>query len=148
MAASRKRVARSAQPLGTPSLIEHLREQVQDAVRQLPGVERRKMLVSIGWMVNQRTFALVNRQARIVVRLAQESARQELLALDGAEPWQFGKRKPLRDWLLLPEAMHDDAEALQAWLKRAWTLAREAGPKPKRRKAAVSRSRRPVRARA
>ena len=84
-------------------------------------------------MVNARTFALVSRQARIVVRLTEESAQQELLALDGAEPWQIGKRKLMRDWLLLPEAMHDDPDAMQEWLKRAWTEARAAGPRPKRK---------------
>ena len=136
MAAARKRAA--AQALGTPTLIEHLREQVQDAVQRLAGVERRKLLVSIGWMVNARTFALVSRQARIIVRLTDPAAQQALLALDGAEPWQIGKRKPMQDWLQLPEAMHDDPEALREWLALAWAQAREAGPKrkaAKRRKA-------------
>lgn len=134
MATARKRAARKAQATGTPSLIEHLREQIQEAVGRLPGVERRKMLVSIGWMVNARTFTLVSRQARIIVRLTDPSAQEELLALDGAERWQIGKRKPLRDWLQLPETMHDDPETLREWLQRAWALARESGPASKRRK--------------
>lgn len=100
----------------------YLREQVQEAVAGLARVGRKKMLVSVGWTVNDRTFALVSRQGRIVVRLPDANVEEALLALDGAEPWRFGKRAPPRGWLLLPEAMHDDAEALKVWLRRAWEL--------------------------
>jgi TfoX/Sxy family transcriptional regulator of competence genes len=84
------------------------------------------MLVSIGWTVNDRVFALVSRQARVIVRLPDESAQRELLAIEGAGPWKFGTRAPPRGWLQLPESMHDDREALETWLHRAWQLGRDA----------------------
>jgi TfoX/Sxy family transcriptional regulator of competence genes len=109
-----------------------LRELVQEAVAGLAGVGRRKMLVSVGWAVKDRVFALVSRQGRIIVRLHDERAERELLDMDGAEPWKFGTRAPPRGWVQLPEGMHEDASALREWLGRAWSLGREAPPAAKR----------------
>ena len=111
-----------AGPKAPESLLEFLREQVQEAVRELAGVGRKKLLVSLGWTVKDRTFALVSRQGRVVVRLPEASVEAALLAMEGAEPWKFGTRAPPRGWVQLPEAMHDDAEALRLWLRRAWEL--------------------------
>ena len=110
------------------SLLEYLREQLQELVGGLAGVSRKKMLVSVGWAVNDRTFALVSRQGRVVVRLPDAGAEQELLAIEGAEPWKFGTRAPPRGWVQLPEAMHDDAEELRGWLRRAWELNASGAP--------------------
>jgi len=117
------------------SLIAYLNDVVGEAVCSLAGVGRRKLLVSTGWSVNERVFALVSRQGRIVVRLPDDAAVAELLALDGAEPWKYGTRAPPRGWVQLPEVMHEDAPALQAWLQRAWQLGRDAPAKPKRKRA-------------
>ena len=114
------------------SLLEYLREQVQDAVGGLANVGRKKLLVSVGWTVNDRTFALVSRQGRVVVRIPNASVEQHLLALDGAEPWKFGKRAAPRGWVQLPEAMNDDAKELRAWLRRAWTLNANEPASPKK----------------
>jgi 3-methyladenine DNA glycosylase AlkD/TfoX/Sxy family transcriptional regulator of competence genes len=106
------------------TLREFLDEQVSAAVRPLAGVGRRKMLVSFGFTVHDRVFALVSRQSRIVVRAPDAEVRAELLKL-GATPWKFSKRAAPRDWLQLPETMHDDSEALAIWLRRAWELGRD-----------------------
>jgi TfoX/Sxy family transcriptional regulator of competence genes len=117
-------------------LLEYLRENVQQVVQHLDGVGRRKMLVSIGWTVKDRVFALVSRQGRIVVRLPDDDAQRELLRLDGAGPWHYGTRAPPRGWLQLPESMHDDTSALKTWLERAWQLGRDSQAKPRRRSSA------------
>lgn len=113
------------------SLIEHLNECVGAALESVPDVGRRKMLVSFGWSVHERVFALVSRQGRIVVRLPDERAQRELSALEGAAPWKFSAKAAARDWLQLPEWMHEDAAQLRSWLTRAWELNRDAKPKRK-----------------
>lgn len=45
------------------------------------------------------------------------------MRLPGAEPWQIKNRAPMRGWIQLPESMHDDEQALAAWLKRGAQLA-------------------------
>lgn len=125
--AAKRAEAASQRPKVPDSLLEHLRDVLREAVDRLPGVGQRKMLVSVGWTVNDRVFALVSRDGRIVVRLPDEEARRELEAL-GAKTWTFGSRAP-RDWLVLPETMHDDTDLLRTWVKRAWQIGRDAsGP--------------------
>ena len=123
------------------SLIAYLQERVVEGVEGLPGVTRRKVLASDGWFVDDKLFTFVNRQARVVVRLPDAAAADELLATPGATPWQYGKKAPMRGWLLLPEDMHDDAEALRRWVHRAHGLVRVGVPAPargKRRRAAAA----------
>lgn len=119
-------------------MIPHLQELVQEAVDGLSGVERRKALVSDAWFVRGKMFALVTRQARVVVRLTEPVAQAELLALDGASNWKIKNRKPMRDWLQLPEELHDDAEGIALWIKRAWTDA-QAQVKPVKKKAVAKK---------
>ncbi len=83
---------------------------------------RRKVLASDGWFKGGKLFTLVTKQGRIVVRLPDESAQDELLSLDGTSEWKIGKKAPMRSWLQLPERFHDDTAALTTWLKRAWAL--------------------------
>ena len=91
---------------------------------------RKKMLVSIGWAVKGNVFTLVNRDARIVVRLLDADAQAELLAIEGAEGWKIGTRSPMKAWLLLPESRHDDQDFVASWLVRAFELTRSAPAKP------------------
>jgi hypothetical protein len=66
----------------------------------------------------------------VVVRLPDEQARRELLAIEGAGPWKYGAKAPSRDWLPFPEWMVENTEQLQAWLQRAWQLGQDAPAKP------------------
>ena len=125
-----------ARGVAEPTLVVHLQELLQAIVDRLKGVSRRRVLASDGWFVNGKLFALVSRQARVVVRLPDVAAQDELLAVDGAEPWQIGNKAPMRGWIQLPEAFHDDEESLALWLNRAWALAsdrRESRPRVARR---------------
>jgi TfoX/Sxy family transcriptional regulator of competence genes len=127
MSAARKsKLAGKLRPSAVNTLIPHLQEQVQAAVESLPGVARRRVLASDGWFVNDKLFTLVTRQARIVVRLLDQAAQDELLAIEGAGQWKIKNRKPMKDWLLLPESMHDDASAIESWVARAWQVVRSA----------------------
>jgi len=101
---------------------------VQRSVDGLRGVTRRRVLASDGWFAGGKLFALVSRQARIVVKVAVPATQDELLALDGAQMWQIGKKAPMRGWIQLPEAFHDDDEALQRWIARAFTEVQQAAP--------------------
>lgn len=105
------------------SLIRHLQDLVHGLVSPWAGVSRRKMLRSDGWFVRGSAFTLVNRDARIVVRLVEAADQDALFALPGVEGWRIGKKAPMRAWILLPEAFHDDPEALVPWLERAWKSA-------------------------
>jgi TfoX/Sxy family transcriptional regulator of competence genes len=131
---TRKSPAKAKPARATDSLLAHLNDAVSEALASLPGIGRRKMLVSFGWTVKDRVFALVSRQGRVVVRLPDEEVRRELLALDGAGPWKYSAKAPPRDWLLLPESMAEDAEQLRAWLRRAWQLGQDAPAKPARKR--------------
>jgi TfoX/Sxy family transcriptional regulator of competence genes len=137
---------RKAAPSGGNTLVPHLQELVQSAADELKGVERRRVLASDGWFTNDKLFALVSRQARIVVRLPDEAAAEELLALEGSGHWRIKNRPPFKDWLLLPESMHDDSDAVTTWVTRAWTVARSTQPsaksKPKRAKTAAAKTKR------
>ena len=119
----------------SPSLIADLQDLVAEALASRRGVSRRRVLASDGWFVNGRLFTLVNRQARIVVRLPDQAAQDELLQIRGTGQWTIGAKMPMRGWLLLPESAHDDSALLSAWLTRAFTLAESAPattPKPRR----------------
>jgi TfoX/Sxy family transcriptional regulator of competence genes len=125
MNAARKSPAASKTPrLRTESsLITHLQDVVHELVMPFGGVTRRTMFASDGWFVNEKVFTLVSKDGRIIVRLPDPAAQDELLSLPGASMWQIPSRPPMRGWLELPETMHDDDAALRVWLRRAANLA-------------------------
>ncbi len=126
-----KRASAKAPPRPDPR-IAALRDVVAREVTRLDDVEVRKVMSSEGWFTRGSLFALVSRQARIVVRLSDEEAQDELLAIAGASPWRIGDKAPMRAWIELPPSMHADRKALGKWLKRAWALAPTAKPKTKK----------------
>lgn len=99
-----------------------LRDAIQRLTARFAGVERRKVLQSDGWFANDRLFATVSRDARVVVRLPDAAAQDDLLAIAGTEMWRIGKKPPMRAWLMLPKAMHADDKAMSTWLRRAFAL--------------------------
>jgi len=42
------------------------------------------------------------------VKLTDESAREKALALPGAEPFDPGMGRPMREWVLVPKALSDE----------------------------------------
>jgi TfoX/Sxy family transcriptional regulator of competence genes len=111
-----------------------LEETVEGIVARFDGVEKRRMFASNGWFTRGSLFVFLAQKGRVVLRLPDTKAQDELLALDGATMWRIGDKAPMRAWIAVPEAMHDDRRALGAWLKRGWSLAPEAKKKTQRRK--------------
>ena len=90
----------------------------------LRGVQKKRMFGCAALFVDAKIFALVWKTGRIGVRLPEASAFEELLAMKGSAPWKAGAMT-MSHWVLVPEAMHDDADALAAWVRDAHAQARE-----------------------
>jgi TfoX/Sxy family transcriptional regulator of competence genes len=114
--------------------LQHLVGLVEDAVASLPAVSRRTMFGCEGWFARDQVFALVWKEGRVGVKLVEAMAFDELMAQPGADPWQPGGKMTMSHWVLVPPALHDDDEALAAWLVRAHAQALSAPPKKRAQK--------------
>jgi TfoX/Sxy family transcriptional regulator of competence genes len=110
---------------------EELVELFLDVAPHDPDVEPRKMFGQMGLFANGNMFAGVHEDA-IVVRLP-DKQRAELLALPGAKPFEPVGR-PMREYVCLPAAMHDDHAALEEWLAAGLAYAKTLPPKEKKAK--------------
>ena len=97
-----------------------------------PAVEPKKMFGQIGLFANGNMYAGVHEDA-IVVRLP-EKERAELLALPGARPFEPMGR-PMREYVCIPAAMHDDHAGIETWFAAALAYAKSLPPKEKKAKA-------------
>lgn len=76
----------------------------------------------------------------LFVRLG-EVERDELLAVPGARPFAPMEGRPSREYVVLPESMLEDEEAVSAWMERARAYAGSLPPKkPKKKKGARARA--------
>ncbi len=104
-------------------VLDHLRDLLNAAAATLPDVHWRKMF---GWPAlfsDRAIFALVSEKARILVRLPDPAAYQELLASPGADTWQFEQEpNPIKHWVMVPESFHHQPELLEQWVRRAYDL--------------------------
>jgi TfoX/Sxy family transcriptional regulator of competence genes len=114
-------------------LLEELRGLVVDAAGSLPRVEERKLFGCAAWFASDSIFALVWKHGRIGLKLPDEAAYRELMAVAGSAPWSIGP-KIMGGWVLVPEDWHDDGERLRAWAKKAHAQALS-GPAPAQKKA-------------
>lgn len=115
------------------TLLLELRAQLEDLTGALPGVTRRRMFGCDAFMANGAIFAMVWREGRIGLRLP-DDLLPELRALPGADPWRH-RDMVVRQWVLVPEAFHDDAAGLAPWLIKAHAAALARGPTSKKAKA-------------
>ncbi len=86
-------------------------------------------------------FAGIVTDDRIIFKLADEKARQELAAV-GGEAWIYpgdGKPMTMREWILAPDAFYDEPELMQQWAARAHKLVPGKVKKPAAKKSAVAR---------
>jgi TfoX/Sxy family transcriptional regulator of competence genes len=67
-------------------------------------------------------------QDRLLVRLG-DADRDEALALPGAERFEPMAGRVMKNYVLLPPALHGDVPALESWLERAAEHARSLPPK-------------------
>ena len=67
-------------------------------------------------------------QARWVIRLP-DADRAELLAIEGAHPFEPMPGREMRGFAVLPPVVLGDGDRLHAWLDRAWSAALAMPPK-------------------
>jgi len=101
----------------SPSLLQHLKDTIAVIAEPMPGVTTKRMFGCDVWLVNGNLFVLLMGYGRVVLRLPATS--DELLAIDGAGPWVYGKKSPTH-WIMVPEDFHDDVTLLRAWVRRAY----------------------------
>ncbi|MBP9085266.1 MAG: TfoX/Sxy family protein, partial [Kofleriaceae bacterium] len=108
------------------SFTNELSELVAETVSRLTGISKKRMFGCDAFFRSGQIFALIWKTGRIGVRLPDNSIYNALMASEGAEPWQVYDKpsaKPMKHWVLVPEAFHDDTLELASWLGQAYTLA-------------------------
>ena len=128
------------------TLLLELRSRLDDLTTGLPQVTVRRMFGCDAFLASGAIFAMVWREGRIGLRLPDEFLA-ELRALPGADAWRH-RDMVVRQWVLVPESFHDDADGLAPWVHKAHAAALERGPAshrspraPVKGKAATTRSR-------
>jgi TfoX/Sxy family transcriptional regulator of competence genes len=110
----------------------YLLDLLRAATASLPEVTEKRMFGCDVIFGRGRGFALIWK-GRLGVKLVDPAAFEKLKATAGTARWTLSKRTAVSPWLLVPESLHDDEEALQAWIRRAHADAL-AAPKAKPRK--------------
>jgi hypothetical protein len=108
---------------------EELNAKLEAATVGLTGVTRKRVFGRNTFFVDGKLFALVWREGRIGLKFPDGATHAELAAIAGSTPWVAWGR-PMAGWLLVPLAMHRDADALAAWVGRACEGVRAAAPAP------------------
>jgi TfoX/Sxy family transcriptional regulator of competence genes len=88
-----------------------------------PPVTVRPMFGNIAGFINGNMFTGVF-GTTVFVRLP-EADRAELLAIEGAEPFEPMQGRPMREYVTLPEAWREDVDAAREWVLRSlrWAAA-------------------------
>jgi len=108
------------------TLLLELRSQLDDLTSELPRVSVRRMFGCDAFLADGAIFAMVWREGRIGLRLPDDQL-PELRALPGADPWRH-RDMVVRQWVLVPEAFHDDPDGLAPWVRKAHAAALARGP--------------------
>ena len=93
-----------------------------------PRVTIRKMFGYPAAFTNEQMFTGLF-GAKWMVRLP-DDARAELLAIDGAEPFEPMPGRPMKGYAVFTAAIVEQDEALMAWVERAQAHAATLPPKP------------------
>jgi TfoX/Sxy family transcriptional regulator of competence genes len=121
--------------------LDFLKELLDGATERLPDVTLRRAFGSWGYYVNDRIFAVAYaREDRLGVKLPDGDAYASARSLPGASEWA-PRGSPMSDWVLLPEALHDDGDAVREWVVRAFELVRAAPEKSASKPGAGTRTR-------
>ena len=106
-------------------------EAFTDAMRGLEGAEQRKMFGYPSAFVGGQLFTGLFRSSWFV-RLP-EAQREELTRLGGS-PFDPMPGRPMKEYVVLPEAIRADPGALRSWLERSFAYATSLPPKSGRRR--------------
>lgn len=117
------------------TLNAHLKELVAELSAELPEVTERRMFGSDAFFANANIYSLVW-DGRILLRFPAEPRFLAARALEGSGIFDpMGTGKTMGKWVMMPETMNDDLDALRPWVEEAHRLAmREPPRKPKARK--------------
>jgi TfoX-like protein len=121
-------------------------ELFDEALAGTPGERRQMFGYPCGFLKEQLFCGLF--ASSMFVRLG-EADRAELLAMEGARTFDPMGGRPMREYVVLPPDLLDDAGQLNRWLSRAATYASSLPPKKSAaRKAASPKKGRPGKKRA
>jgi hypothetical protein len=109
---------------------EPLRTMLEICSASLPGVRPKKMFGCDAFFAGNQIFALVWKTGRIGVKLPDAAAFTEIMSMPGSAPWSIGKMS-MSQWVLVPERMHTDREALTPVLAFAHAAAQKGAAKKK-----------------
>lgn len=109
---------------------------LEDACAALPHATRAMFGGHGLFAPNGGMFAGIVDDDRIILKLAQEEARAELVA-EGGAPWTYQGKMTMKDWIVVPEAFYDEPRRLAEWARRAHRLA------PPRKAKAAKRAKAP-----
>lgn len=111
---------------------------LEDACATLPHTTRAMFGGHGLFAPNGGMFAGIVTDDEIVLKLADEGAREELVAL-GGHAWVYDGKMTMKEWIVVPERFYDEPQTLAAWARRAHALAPPKGAKGAKRAAAPAR---------
>jgi TfoX/Sxy family transcriptional regulator of competence genes len=107
-------------------------ERFKEVVPNDPDIEHRRMFGYPACLINGNMFTGLF-ESSLFVRLGPE-ARDNLLQEPGAHLLEPMPGRPMKEYVVVPPAIVDDAERLSPWLKSAADYARSLPPKEKKPK--------------
>src|SRR5438067_1477230 len=122
-------------PAGELARLHDIVEELSD---DLPMVAQRRMFGCDGFFADQTIYALIWKTGRIGLKLPNEELFEQLMSMEGADPWTAGDRT-ISQWVLVPPDLVEDRRSLREWIDRAYNLARQQ-PKTKPSSASASKS--------
>ena len=93
-----------------------------------PEVTRRKMFGQWAGFVNGNMFLCLFGD-RIAVKLSEADAA-ELMKVEGAGPFAPMENRPMKGYVMLPLAWHEDRSPAEEWVKRSTGFVATLPPKP------------------
>lgn len=101
------------------------------------GAERRIMFGSPAYFVNNNMFAGAHQDA-IILRLSEDDRVALTTQYDEVAPFEPMEGRPMREYVVVPEAVYEDPGLFGAWLAKGQAYAASLPPKerkPRRKKA-------------
>lgn len=97
-------------------------EILEEACEKLPHTTRAMFGGHGLFAPNGGMFAGIVTDDEIVLKLAEEPTRGELIAL-GGHPWVYDGKMTMKDWIVIPESFYDEPRTLAEWARRAHAIA-------------------------
>jgi hypothetical protein len=99
------------------------------ALAGLENVHPKRLFGCDAWFAGGNIFALVWKEGRLGLRLSDPELYAEAMGLPGAEAWVMDEG-PVKHWVLLPQAWHEQTPTLRFWGRKAHALAQARPEKP------------------